>query len=131
MLRLYDAELDTKRYKVKNVRNFSRKQKARKIKDLAAWKKYCWKFLWIAGSLLNGTKIFENKYATCFWQGIFKGLKVQIESQILTLKTQSETFQSPLALVKLTLQLKQFCSRIDLTHPWMTLIQMTSHQALT
>jgi len=37
-LRLYDADLDTRRYKVKDVRNFSKKQKVKKIRDLAAWK---------------------------------------------------------------------------------------------
>src|ERR1700728_1339976 len=57
ILRLYDADLDTKRYKVKDVRIFSKRQKAKRIKDLAAWKKYCRKFLRIAGSLLNGAKI--------------------------------------------------------------------------
>src|SRR5882672_7255324 len=84
MLKLYDADLDTKRYKVKDVRSFSKKQKARKIKDLAAWKRYCRKFLRIAGSLLNGAKISQKEYSTYFWQGIPKALKVRIENRILT-----------------------------------------------
>src|SRR3984885_628269 len=84
MLKLYDADLDTKRYKVKDIRSFSKKQKARRIRDLAAWKKYCRKFLRIAGSLLNGAKISEKEYATYFWQGIPKALKVRIENRILT-----------------------------------------------
>src|SRR6202042_2858135 len=84
MLKLYDADLDTKRYKVKDVRSFSKKQKGRKIKDLAAWKRYCRKFLRIAGSLLNGAKISQKEYSTYFWQGIPKALKVRIENRILT-----------------------------------------------
>jgi hypothetical protein len=84
MLKLYDADLDTKRYKVKDIRSFSKKQKARRIRDLAAWKKYCRKFLRIAGSLLNGAKISEKEYATYFWQGIPKALKIRIENRILT-----------------------------------------------
>jgi hypothetical protein len=84
ILRLYDADLDTKRYKVKDVRIFSKKQKSKKIRDLAAWKKYCRKFLRIAGSLLNGSKISQKEYATYFWQGIPKALKVRIENRILT-----------------------------------------------
>ena len=67
MLKLYHADLDTKRYKVKDIRSFSRRQKAKKIKDLATWKKYCRKFLRIAGSLLNGAKISNKEYATYFW----------------------------------------------------------------
>src|ERR1700727_2392062 len=84
MLKLYDADLGTKRYKVKDIRSFSKKQKARRIRDLAAWKKYCRKFLRIAGSLLNGAKISEKEYATYFWQGIPKALKIRIENRILT-----------------------------------------------
>jgi len=84
ILRLYDADLDTKRYRVKDVRNFSRKQKTNKIRDLAAWKKYCRKFLRVAGSLLNGGKISQKEYATYFWQGIPKALKIRIENRILT-----------------------------------------------
>jgi hypothetical protein len=61
-LRLYDADLDTKRYKVKDVRIFSKKQKSKKIRDLAAWKKYCRKFLRIAGPL-NGSKISQKEYS--------------------------------------------------------------------
>jgi len=84
ILRLYDADLDTKRYKVKDVRAFSKRQKSGKIRDLAAWKKYCRKFLRIAGSLLNGGKISQKEYATYFWQGIPKNMKVRIENRILT-----------------------------------------------
>src|SRR5882762_4209768 len=84
MLKLYDADLDTKRYKVKDIRSFSRNQKAKSIKDLATWKKYCRKFLRIAGSLLNGAKISDKEYATYFWQGIPKALRVRIENRILT-----------------------------------------------
>jgi hypothetical protein len=66
ILRLYDADLDTKRYKVKDVRLFLKHQKNRKIRDLAAWKKYCRKFLRIARSLVNGGKISQKEYVTYF-----------------------------------------------------------------
>src|ERR1700733_2834092 len=84
ILRLYDADLDTRRYKVKDVRNFSRKQKTKKIRDLAGWKKYCRAFLRIAGSLLSAEKITEKEYATYLWQGIPKPLRVRLENRILT-----------------------------------------------
>ena len=73
---MYDADLDTRRYKVSDVRNFSKKHKAKKICDLAGWKKYCRAFLRIAGSLLAGNKISEKEYATYFWQGIPRALRV-------------------------------------------------------
>ena len=84
ILRLYDADLDTRRYKVKDVRNFSRKQKTKKIRDLAGWKKYCRAFLRIAGSLLSAEKITEKEYSTYLWQGIPKPLRVRLENRILT-----------------------------------------------
>lgn len=83
ILRLYDADLDTKRYKVRDVRNFSKKQKAKRIRDLAGWKKYCRAFLRIAGSLLAEEKIGDKEYATYFWQGIPKALRVRLENRIL------------------------------------------------
>ena len=83
ILRLYDADLDTRRYKVKDVRNFSKKQKEKKIKDLAGWKKYCRTFLRIAGSLLTEGKISRTEYATYFWQGIPRTLRIRLENRIL------------------------------------------------
>ena len=83
ILRLYDADLDTRRYKVKDVRNFSKKQKGKSIHDLAGWKKYCRAFLRIAGSLLSENKISSKEYATYFWQGISRTLRIRLENRIL------------------------------------------------
>jgi hypothetical protein len=83
ILKLYDADLDTTRYKVKDVRNFTKKQKGKKIRDLASWKKYCRAFLHIAGCLLSENRITEGEYATYFWQGIPRTLRVRLENQIL------------------------------------------------
>ena len=84
ILRLYDADLDTKRYKVKDVRMFSKTQKGKRIRDLGGWKKYCRAFLRIAGSLLSEGKINDKDYATYFWQGIPRVLRTRLENRILT-----------------------------------------------
>ena len=84
ILRLYDADLDTRRYKVKDVRIFSKKQKEKRIRNLSDWKKYCRAFLRIAGSLLNEEKISTKEYSTYFWQGIPKALRSRIENRLLT-----------------------------------------------
>jgi hypothetical protein len=97
ILRLYDADLDTRRYKVKDVRNFSKKQKVKKIRDLAAWKKYCRAFLRIAGSLLAEGKISDKEYAIYFWQGIPKLLRIRLENRILAknpIRDLSEPFEA-------------------------------------
>jgi len=84
ILKLYDADLATKHYKVRDVRTFTQKQRVKKVRDLAAWKKYCRGFLRIAGALLAEDKISDREYATYFWQGIPKVLRVRLESKILT-----------------------------------------------
>ena len=84
ILKLYDADLATKRYKVRDVRTFTQKQRVKKVRDLAAWKKYYRGFLRIAGALLAEDKISDREYATYFWQGIPKVLRVRLESKILT-----------------------------------------------
>jgi hypothetical protein len=83
ILKLYDADLDTKKYKVRDVRSFSRKHKQKKIRNLADWKKYCRAFLRIAGSLLTEKKIGSKEYATYFWQGIPRTLRVRLENRLL------------------------------------------------
>ena len=82
-MRLYDADLDTRRYKVKDVVLFSKKQKTKKICNLAEWKKYCRAFIRIGGSLLSKDKITRKEYATYFWQGIPRMLKSQLENHLL------------------------------------------------
>jgi len=83
ILKLYDADLDTKRYKVRDVRAFSKKQKEKKIRNLGDWKKYCRAFLRIAGSLLAEEKIGAKEYATYFWQGIPRTLRTRLENRLL------------------------------------------------
>jgi hypothetical protein len=80
---------------VKDVCEFARKQKGKRIRDLAAWQKYYQAFLRITGSLLREGKIGENEYATYFWQGIPKALQNRIENRILTgdpIRDMSEPF---------------------------------------
>src|SRR3984885_2792241 len=84
ILRLYNADLDTRRYKVKDVVLFSKKQKMKKICNLAEWKKYCRAFIRIGGSLLSNDKITRKEYATYFWQGIPRILRSRLENHLLT-----------------------------------------------
>jgi hypothetical protein len=96
ILKLYDADLDTTRYKVKDIRNFSKKQKGKRIRDLAGWKKYCRDFLRIAGSMLVENRITQGEYATYFWQGISKPLRIRVENRILArnpIRNLSEPFE--------------------------------------
>jgi hypothetical protein len=96
ILKLYDADLDTKKYKVRDVRAFSKKHKQKKIRNLGDWKKYCRAFLRIAGSLLTEKKIGSKEYATYFWQGIPRTLRTRLENRLLAkdpIRDLSEPFE--------------------------------------
>jgi len=81
-LRLYDADLDTRRYKVKDVRIFSKKQKEKRIRNLSDWKKYCRAFLRIAGSLLNEERSYQGIF-NIFLRGIRRALGVELRTDYL------------------------------------------------
>jgi hypothetical protein len=66
ILRLYDADGDTRQYRVSDVRNFVRRHKTRSIYTLAAWRRYCRAFIRLAGSLQRVGKIGDSNYATYF-----------------------------------------------------------------
>jgi hypothetical protein len=83
ILKLYDADLDTKRYKVRDIRSFSKKHKQKKIRNLGDWKKYCRAFIRVAGSVLTEKKIGSKEYATYFWQGIPRTLRSRLENRLL------------------------------------------------
>jgi len=70
ILKIYDADRDTKRYTIEDVMNFTKKKQRVKITDLAAWKRYIRSFIRVAGSLLHFTKLTNEERATYFWKGI-------------------------------------------------------------
>ena len=83
ILKVYDADRDTKRYTVKDVMGFARRRQRRRISDLAAWKKYVRSFLRIAGSLLKNRKLTTDEHATYFWKGIPRITRIRLENRLL------------------------------------------------
>lgn len=83
ILKLYDADRDTKRYTIKDVMNFTKKKQKLRITDLAAWKRYVRSFLRVAGSLLRNTKLTEEEHATYFWKGIPRIMRIRLENRLL------------------------------------------------
>ncbi|EKM48326.1 uncharacterized protein PHACADRAFT_109112, partial [Phanerochaete carnosa HHB-10118-sp] len=62
ILKFYDAEKDTRRYKYTDLENYVQKSRgASTFKDLAAWKKYNREFIRIAGWLLSNGKITQTE----------------------------------------------------------------------
>ena len=83
LLQLYDAERDTKRYRVRDLIKFVKQSKNKSIRDLIKWKKYVRNFIMIAGWLLEQKKISERIHATYFWSGIPRVLRNRLEGRML------------------------------------------------
>jgi len=83
ILRVYDADRDTKRYTMKDVMSFAKRRQRRRIPDLAAWKQYVRSFLRIAGSLLKHQRLTNNEHATYFWKGIPRIMRIRLENRLL------------------------------------------------
>ena len=60
-----------------------KKQKEKRICNLAQWKKYCQAFLWAGGALKNDDRISVSEYQIHFWKGIPKELRRKLEDWIL------------------------------------------------
>jgi hypothetical protein len=86
ILKVYDADRDTKRYTMRDVMIFARRKQRRRIPDLAAWKKYVRSFLRVAGSLLNNNKLTQDEHATYFWKGIPRIMRIRLENRLLAAK---------------------------------------------
>ena len=83
ILTLYDADLDVRRFKVRDLETLTSRQMAKSIRNLAQWRKYCRIFLRVGGSLKNNGKISEKEYKIRFWEGIPKDLQRKLEDRIL------------------------------------------------
>jgi len=83
ILKIYDADRDTKRYTIKDVMNFTKKKQKVKITDLAAWKRYVRSFIRVAGSLLRSEKLTNEEHATYFWKGISRMMRIRLENRLL------------------------------------------------
>ena len=86
ILKVYDADRDTKRYTMRDVMIFAKRKQRRRIPDLAAWKKYVRSFLRVAGSLLNNNKLTQDEHATYFWKGIPRIMRIRLENRLLAAK---------------------------------------------
>jgi hypothetical protein len=83
LLKYYDADLDNKKYKVNDLVKMVKACKEKKLKNLSAWREYGRKFITVGGWLLKKKKISEEEYATYYWNGIPKALRVKLENRLL------------------------------------------------
>ena len=83
LLKYYDADLDNKKYRIKDLVKLVKACKEKKMKNLSHWREYGRKFITIGGWLLRKKKISEEEYATYYWNGIPKSLRSKLENRLL------------------------------------------------
>ncbi len=83
LLKFYDNDRSSKRYRQKDIIAYTEETKLKKIKDLSTWKRYTRGFVRIGGWLKSKDKISEDEHATYFWQGIPRTLRLRIENRLL------------------------------------------------
>lgn len=83
LLKYYDADLDSKKYRVPDLAKFAKQSKDKKIRNLSAWREYGRKFITIGGWLVKKKKITDHEYATLYWSGIPRNLRGKIENRLL------------------------------------------------
>jgi len=83
LLKYYDADLDNKKYKVRDLVKMVKGCKEKKMKTLSQWREYGRKFITIGGWLLKKSKISVDEYATYYWNGIPKALRTKLENRLL------------------------------------------------
>jgi hypothetical protein len=83
LLKYYDADLDNKKYRVKDLVNLVKACKDKKLKNLAAWREYGRRFITVGGWLRKRGKISGDEYATYYWNGIPRTLRGKLENRML------------------------------------------------
>ncbi|KAF7798999.1 hypothetical protein EIP86_010229 [Pleurotus ostreatoroseus] len=81
----FEADKDTKRYRVSDLERYVReKRHAGSMKTMAAWMAYNRGFIRRGGWLMKEDKISEREYATYFWQGIPSKFRARLESRLMS-----------------------------------------------
>ena len=83
ILKYYDADLDNKKYRIKDLVKLVRACKEKKLKNLSAWREYGRKFITVGGWLLKKNKVSNEEYATYYWNGIPRQLRIKLENRLL------------------------------------------------
>ena len=84
--KFYDAEKDTKRFKLRDLEKFAKRSHLKSISNMAAWIKYSHDFIRIAGWLKSKKNISDFDYKYYFWIGISESLRSKIEGRLICQK---------------------------------------------
>ncbi|KAG0701119.1 hypothetical protein DFH29DRAFT_806720, partial [Suillus ampliporus] len=114
ILKYYDADLDTKQYRRKDLISYIKMMHDKKISSLTAWKKYVRGFICIGGWLQQANKLMHKEYASYFWEGIYKQLQTKIKSRLMGSEPDRDlTLAFPVSKVATTAEKLLHCDRFD------------------
>ncbi|KAF7965113.1 hypothetical protein HWV62_45565 [Athelia sp. TMB] len=120
ILKYYDADLDSKRYKEHDLSKLVKGCRDKKIRNLSAWHEYSRKFIPVAGWLLKKRKVTQEEYATYYWNGIPKSLRHKLENRLVA-KDPTRSLEQPFSVeeinagVEALLQRHRFDSALDVS----------------
>ena len=83
LLELYDDELLKKRFKKRDLEQFLRSSRKRKIRTLGDFRRFEREFIRIGGWLRNEAKISDNDYNNGFWKGLPSKLCRRLEFRLV------------------------------------------------
>ena len=87
--KFYEADKDSRRYKVRDLEDFVISSRAKEpFTSQAAWMKYNREFIRISGWLESKNKITTNERAIYFWKGIPRRFRRRIEFRLMSLSPQ-------------------------------------------
>ena len=94
ILKYYDAERDSGRYRISDLEKFVTLARLVKMKNLPTWKTYNRDYIRIAGWLTNHGKLPSRDKDLYFWKGIHKTFRTRL-AQLLLSKHNSHDMQIP------------------------------------
>ncbi|KAI0349232.1 hypothetical protein OH77DRAFT_1440539 [Trametes cingulata] len=86
----WNADLESKRFRVKDLQRFVATSKEEPIIELKDWQSYLRRFIRIGGWLLGQKKISEREYAYYLWTGLHPAFRHQLEARILISKPEHD-----------------------------------------
>ena len=81
--RFWNADLQSKRFRVKDLETLVMQSQRQQIHELEDWRKYQRNFIRIAGWLRGQNKLSDDDYAYYMWIGLHPRFRARLESRIL------------------------------------------------
>ncbi|KAI0349796.1 hypothetical protein OH77DRAFT_1414305, partial [Trametes cingulata] len=79
----WNADLESKRFRIRDLQAFTAKSRKQSILELRDWRKYLRRFIRIAGWLQGQRKLSDTDYAYYLWTGLPSSFRRRLEARLL------------------------------------------------